>query len=107
MKYEIQINLVNEVCASVRYLIFHVRFHVMALSKFASSSTLQDFPTLPSGPNHPSSSFKFPHREFGKKQIVKRSCQSSWFSNGSGYTMMKIATWYFVILVLQRYRGIK
>ena len=26
MKYEIQINLVNEVCASVHYLFFHVRF---------------------------------------------------------------------------------
>ena len=54
-------------------------FHVMALSKFAGSSTLLDFPTFPSGPNHPSSSFKFPHHEFGKKQIVKRSCQLSWF----------------------------
>ena len=54
-------------------------FHVMALSKFASSSILEDIATLPSDPNHPSLSFKFPHCEFGKKTIVKRSCQSSWF----------------------------
>ena len=52
----------------------------MVLFKFAGSLTLQDFPTLPSGPNDPSSSFKFPHHEFGKKQIVKLSCQLSWFT---------------------------
>ena len=55
-------------------------FHVMALSKFAGSSVLEDIPTLPSGPNHPPLSFKFPHCEFRKKMIVKRSYQLSWFS---------------------------
>ena len=35
--------------------------------------------TLPSGPNHLSWLFKFPHHEFGKKVIVKCSCQLSWF----------------------------
>ena len=52
---------------------------MMALSKFVCSTSLT-FPTLPDSPNHPSASFKFPHREFGKKHVVKCSCQSSWFS---------------------------
>jgi len=38
-----------------------------------------DFSTLPDSPNHPSTLFKFPDHEFGKKHIVKRSRQSSWF----------------------------
>ena len=60
-------NLVNEVCANVHYF-----FYMMALSKFAASSTLQGFPILPNVPNnHLSPSFKFLYCEFGKKQIVK------------------------------------
>ena len=45
------------------------------------SSVSQSYPTLPDTPNHPPSSFNFPQREFGKKQVVKRSCQLQWFSN--------------------------
>jgi hypothetical protein len=49
----------------------------MALSKLSSASSLPD---LPPKPVHPPSKFVFPKREFGKKQVVKRSCQVSWFS---------------------------
>ena len=44
----------------------------MALSKLLAPVNLPDL--------HPPSTFVFPKREFGKAQIVKRSCQSSWFS---------------------------
>ena len=50
----------------------------MALSRLLPTSS--SLPDLPPEPNHPSSQFVFPKREFGKKQIVKRSCQRSWFS---------------------------
>ena len=50
----------------------------MALSK--SLATSSSLPDLPPQPVHPPSKFVFPKREFGKKQIVKRSCQASWFS---------------------------
>ena len=53
---------------------------IMALSKLADGSSACSYPTLPDTPNHPPSSFNFPPREFGKKQIVKRFCQLSWFS---------------------------
>ena len=46
----------------------------MALSKAAAP-----FVDLPESPNHPPSSFTFPKREFGKKQVRKYSCQASWF----------------------------
>lgn len=49
----------------------------MALSKLSSASSLPD---LSPKPVHPPSKFVFPKREFGKKQVVKRSCQVSWFS---------------------------
>ena len=96
-----QTNLINGVCKSVHYLFFYV----MALSKSAGFSTLQGFPTLPIGPNHLSSLFKFPHREFGKKQIIKcwsalvTQPSSHGFLRGIGYTTMKIVLWCFVILV--------
>ena len=41
------------------------------------SSVSQSYPTLP---DTPPSSFNFPQCEFGKKQVVKRSCQLQWFS---------------------------
>ena len=50
----------------------------MALSK--SLATSSSLPDLPPQPSHPPSKFVFPKREFGKKQIMKRSCQASWFS---------------------------
>ena len=57
----------------------------MALSK--SLATSSSLPDLPPQPSHPPSKFVFPKQEsslrmaeFGKKQIVKRSCQASWFS---------------------------
>ena len=50
----------------------------MALSK--SLATRSSLPDLPPQPSHPPSKFVFPKREFGKKQIVKRSCQASCFS---------------------------
>ena len=49
----------------------------MALSNLTAASSL---PELPPSPVHPSSKYVFPKREFGKKQIVKRSCQVAWFS---------------------------
>ncbi len=45
----------------------------------AVSATLS-LPDLPPQPIHPPSHFVFPKREFGKKHVVKRSCQTSWFS---------------------------
>ena len=51
-------------------------FIMMALS-VAMSSTLPD---LPPQPLHPPSRFAFPKREFGKKQIFRRSCHASLFS---------------------------
>ena len=54
----------------------------MALSK--SLATSSSLPDLPPQPSHPPSKFVFPKREFGKKQMVKRSCQASWLSRGPG-----------------------
>ena len=39
----------------------------------ASSSEI----SVPEVPVHPTTSFAFPRREFGKKTVVKRSCQAS------------------------------
>ena len=49
----------------------------MAFSKLSAASSLPD---LPPKPVHSHSRFVFPKREFGKKQVVKQSCQASWFS---------------------------
>ena len=49
----------------------------MALSKYLAPQNLLD---LPDEPNQPPSVFVFPKHELGKAQIVKRSCQSAWFS---------------------------
>lgn len=35
---------------------------------------------VPDKPHQPGNTYLFPHREFGKKVVVKRSFQSSWFS---------------------------
>ena len=43
----------------------------------ALATSLPDPPPLP---YHPSKTFLFPKRDFGKKQIVQRSCQAYWFS---------------------------
>ena len=50
----------------------------MALSRLLPTSS--SLPDLSPEPNHPSAQFVFPRREFGKKNIVKRSCQHSWFT---------------------------
>ena len=44
-----------------------------------ASSSADQVPDLPDAPHHPPSDFSFPKRDFGKKQIVKRLCQSVWF----------------------------
>ena len=38
---------------------------------------------LPTTPHQPPSSFSFPKRSFGNKNVVFRSCQSGWFRNWS------------------------
>ena len=50
----------------------------MVLSKLSVASS--SLPDLPPKPIHPPLNFVFPKREFGKKQVVKQSCQASWFS---------------------------
>ena len=37
-------------------------------------------PDMQDSPHHPAATFVYPKREFGKKNIVKRSFQSSWFT---------------------------
>lgn len=49
----------------------------MSLSKFVGSTAL--LPEINDSAYHPPPSFKFPTREFGKKYVVKRSFQHSWF----------------------------
>ena len=76
-------------------------FHVMTLSKFASSSTLEDIATLHSDLSHPSLLFKFPHRvSLGRRRLLNTLVSRHGFLSGSGYTMKEIVTWYFVIIVL-------
>ena len=64
----------------IRALFRYTWLLTMALSKLVKydvgSSTSQSYPDTP---NHPPLLFNFPQREFGKKQIVKHSCQLSWF----------------------------
>ena len=55
----------------------HTAHAQMAFSKLSAASSLLDHPPKPV---HPHSRFVFTKREFGKKQVVKRSCQASWFS---------------------------
>ena len=50
----------------------------MAFASFSSSSQL---PILPERAFHPDKSFKFPSREFGKKNAKSRSCLASYFSS--------------------------
>ena len=50
----------------------------MALTLFSASSQL---PKLQGKAFHPSKSFDFPSREFGKKNVKTRSCQASYFSS--------------------------
>ena len=54
----------------------HVSVFTMALSKQAASLT---YPEISEKPHQPHG-FDFPKREYGKQMLVKRSCQSTWFS---------------------------
>ena len=46
-------------------------------------------PDLPPVPHHPSDIFVFPNRPFGRKAVVWRSCQGSWFKQWS-FIMMRL-----------------
>ena len=37
-------------------------------------------PDIPDRPHHPAATFVYPKREFGKKNMIKQSFQSSWFT---------------------------
>ena len=45
----------------------------------STESAQSCLPEVPSQPYQPMSGFVFPKRSFGKKVVVKRSCQSHWF----------------------------
>jgi len=77
--------------------LFLVYLHDGALKVCLTSQT---FPTLHDSPNHPSASFKFPHREFGKKHIVKCSwilsiyghfTESDYYSGGFCFNPLRTA----------------
>ena len=46
----------------------------------ATSSSLARSSEVPDSPHQPGNQFKFPKRSFGKKNVVQRSFQHSWFS---------------------------
>ena len=52
----------------------------MALSRNIPGKDIT-LPDIPDQPLHPAATFVYPKREFGKKTIVKRSFQPSWFTN--------------------------
>ena len=45
----------------------------------ASVGQLSNLPDIPERPHQPGPDFKFPKRAFGKKSVVFRSFQHSWF----------------------------
>ena len=49
----------------------------------ASVGQLSDLPEIPDSPRQPGPEFNFPKRSFGKKSVVSRSFQHSWFRQWS------------------------
>ena len=56
-------------------------------------ATIQTFALpedVPDRPHNPDAGYKFPNRSFGKKTVVKRSFQHTWFSSGPFCTIIYI-----------------
>ena len=54
----------------------------MANSCAAANVSRTALPEIPLSPHQPGAGFKFPKRSFGKKTVVTRSFQASWFQQG-------------------------
>ena len=46
----------------------------------ANVGVLSNLPEIPDRPHQPGQGFKFPKRSFGKKNVILRSFQQSWFT---------------------------
>ena len=51
-----------------------------SMMAIANVGVLSNLPEIPDRPHQPGQGFKFPKRSFGKKNVVLRSFQQSWFT---------------------------